>query len=88
MSNIYLSWSDLKEKHTGEGIEIKYAVISNKYQVYLIDGSDAFIAYIPTQIMLDDPNFISERKTQLQSDLNDWLTNHIANAEETDGVSD
>ena len=83
-----MEWSELKAKHIGEGLEFKYCYENGRLQIYILDGADAYICYLPTQITLDSPAFISDNKTNLQADLTDFETNHKSDATETNGVKD
>lgn len=87
MTNIYQTWTQLKTKHTSEGMELKYADQSSRWQIYVIDGADAYITYIPSQITLNSPTFIGDL-SGLQADLNDFNNNHKAEAQATTGVED
>ena len=84
MANIYMSWSELLNKHTTEALEFYYHEFDHRIQIYLIDSGDTFIHYMPTQSALDDPNTVGGN----QADLDDWENNHKSEATETQGVND
>ena len=89
MTNIYMSWTQLKTKKTSEGLNLYYhQQDSYRIQLYLLDGADAYICYLATQKTLDSEGFIADDKTGLQTDLNDFNDNYKSSATETQGVKD
>lgn len=88
MTNVYMNWTQIKAKKTGEELIFYYHKESVRWQIYLLDGNDAFICYLPTQETLDNPAFITDNKTGLQSDLNDFNDNFKSGATETEGAKD
>jgi len=90
MTNVYLKWAQLKNKHLTEGIELKYSPEPNRWQIFILESPDVFICYLPTQSTLNSPTFYATttEKASLQADLDDFENNHKNDAEETSGVSD
>jgi hypothetical protein len=82
MSNIYLTWAQLKEKKEAENLTMYYADMIYRWQIFLISGSDAFICYLPKvgiEIIGD---------SGIQEDAEDFENNYKPNAVETAGVKD
>lgn len=88
MTNIHISWVALRDKSVAESLGLHYAERGNRYQVYLLDGPDAHITYIPVQRTINDPNFVAANSSQEQSDLDDFEDNYKSGATQDDGVSD
>jgi hypothetical protein len=87
MTNIYVSWNFLKEK-VAAGKTLYYHLNDWNLQLYILDGTDAYIHYTPlpdkfNQMVIDDEN-----KTQSENDYNDFNTNYKPSAVETEGVKD
>jgi len=88
MTNVYITWTALKNKASADSLTIHYAEFDQKYQIYLLDGSDACMTYLPMQKLLDNPNFVSDNSSGLQTDLDDFEDNHKSSATSTEGVED
>jgi hypothetical protein len=88
MANVQMTWSEILNKHVVEGLEFRYHEFSNRWQIYLLDGLDAYITYLPTQMILDSPTFVADDKVLLQTNLADWISNHKTSAIQTNGVDD
>lgn len=84
-----MNWTQLKAKKTSEGLSLYYCYQdSYRVQIYLLDGADAYINYLATQKTLNSEGFVSDNKTGLQNDLNDFNDNYKSSATETQGVKD
>jgi len=84
MTTIFMNWADLKAKKTEEGMTFYYHDFDNRIQIYLIDDGNVFMIYLMSQEAIDDPNSVGGS----QANLDDWTTNYLAGAIETEGVSE
>jgi hypothetical protein len=87
MTNVYVSWEFIKEKVLG-GKTLYYHLNDWNIQLYVLDGPDAYIRYIPrpdkfNQMVIDDEN-----KTRSEDEYNDFIENYKQNAVETEGIRD
>ncbi len=83
-----MTWSQLKNKHTTESIELKYYCNTWNWQLYILDGNDVYVTYIPRPDKFNQMVIPSADQTQAQNDYDDFNDNYKADAEETKGVYD
>jgi len=88
MSNIYMTWTQLKTKKNAEGKTLYYHQNEWNWQIYVLDGPDVYIHYIPRPDKFSEMVIDSANQTQAQADYDDFNTNYKANAIETEGVAD
>ena len=87
MTNIYVSWDFLKAR-VAEGKTLYYHIGDWNIQLYVLEGPDAYIYYIPRPDKFDQMVIDDETKNKSQNCYNDFVTNYKSNAVETEGVRD
>ncbi len=88
MTNVYMTWEQIKTKKIADELDFFYHEEGIRWQIYLLDGSDAFICYLPTQGTINAPGFICDDSSQCETDLTDFNDNYKSGATETSGVKD
>ncbi|MHA1827056.1 MAG: hypothetical protein ACTSX6_00260 [Candidatus Heimdallarchaeaceae archaeon] len=87
MTNICVSWEFIKNKVDNEAKTLYYYLNDWNWQIYVLDGPDAYIHYIPRPDKFDKMVIDQENKTKFQLEYNDFESNYKANAVETEGLS-
>lgn len=87
MTNIYLSWSALKSRITATN-KLYYHLGNWNWQLYTLEGTDAFIHYIPRPDRFSEMIIDSDNQAQAQSDYDDFNANYKPAGIETNGVKD
>jgi hypothetical protein len=87
MTNVYVSWDFLKEK-VAAGKTLYYHLNDWNIQLYVLDGPDAYIHYIPRPDKFDKIVIDNENKTRSENEYDDFIANYKQNAIETEGIRD
>lgn len=88
MTNVYLTWAQLKNKKDTEGLVMYYYQDKLNWQIYLLKSGNAYIHYIPRPDLFNIMTLSDSDKVNIQNDYSDFETNYLPSATETGGVSD